>query len=89
MGSTSEEVNREVPFKGLNWFFDHCETVTDQNLERIKALGGGIAIQHRMPVSRWVAGGRPVRASALGSSLWRTWPELSVPWPRQPGGPAP
>jgi predicted amidohydrolase YtcJ len=34
--------------QGLNWFFDHCETVTDRNLERIKALGGGIAIQHRM-----------------------------------------
>jgi len=43
-----EEVNREVPFDGLNWFFDHCETVSDKNLERIKALGGGIAIQHRM-----------------------------------------
>jgi hypothetical protein len=43
-----EEVNRDIPFKGLNWFFDHCETVTDKNLERIKALGGGIAIQHRM-----------------------------------------
>jgi predicted amidohydrolase YtcJ len=43
-----EEVNREVPFKGLNWFFDHCETISDRNLERVKALGGGIAIQHRM-----------------------------------------
>jgi predicted amidohydrolase YtcJ len=43
-----EEVNRDVPFKGLNWFFDHCETVSDKNLERIKALGGGIAVQHRM-----------------------------------------
>jgi predicted amidohydrolase YtcJ len=43
-----EEVNREVPFKGLNWFFDHCETITDRNLERVKTLGGGIAIQHRM-----------------------------------------
>ncbi|MBI3869173.1 MAG: amidohydrolase [Verrucomicrobia bacterium] len=43
-----EEVNRDVPFTGLNWFFDHCETVSDKNLERIKALGGGIAIQHRM-----------------------------------------
>ena len=32
----------------LHWFFDHAETVTDRNLERIKALGGGIAIQHRM-----------------------------------------
>jgi predicted amidohydrolase YtcJ len=43
-----EEVNREVPFEGLNWFFDHCETVSDLNLERIRALGGGIAVQHRM-----------------------------------------
>ncbi len=43
-----EQVNRDFPFKGLNWFFDHCETITDRNLERVKALGGGIAIQHRM-----------------------------------------
>ena len=43
-----EEVNREVPLQGLNWFFDHAETVTDRNLERILALGGGIAVQHRM-----------------------------------------
>jgi hypothetical protein len=43
-----EEVNREVPFQGPNWFFDHCETISDRNLERVKALGGGIAIQHRM-----------------------------------------
>jgi predicted amidohydrolase YtcJ len=31
-----------------HWFFDHCETIGDKNLDRIKALGGGIAIQHRM-----------------------------------------
>jgi predicted amidohydrolase YtcJ len=43
-----EAVNREIPFDGLHWFFDHAETVSDRNLERIKALGGGIAIQHRM-----------------------------------------
>src|SRR5438552_6247263 len=43
-----EEVNRDVPFQGLNWFFDHCETISDRNLERVRALGGGIAIQHRM-----------------------------------------
>ena len=43
-----EAVNREIPFDGLRWFFDHAETVTDRNLDRIKALGGGIAVQHRM-----------------------------------------
>jgi len=43
-----EEVNRAVPFSDVHWFFDHCETISDRNIERIKALGGGIAIQHRM-----------------------------------------
>lgn len=43
-----EAVNRDVPFNGLRWFFDHAETVSERNLERIKALGGGIAVQHRM-----------------------------------------
>jgi len=43
-----EAVNKEVPFNGLRWFFDHAETVTERNLERIKALNGGIAVQHRM-----------------------------------------
>ena len=43
-----ESVNREVPFDGLHWFFDHAETITPQNIERVKVLGGGIAVQHRM-----------------------------------------
>ncbi len=43
-----EEVNREVPFSGTKWFFDHCETISDRSLERVKVLGGGIAIQDRM-----------------------------------------
>jgi len=43
-----EAVNRGVPFNGLRWFFDHAETITERNLERVKALGGGIAVQHRM-----------------------------------------
>lgn len=43
-----EEINKETPLNGLLWFFDHAETVSEKNLLRIKALGGGIAIQHRM-----------------------------------------
>ena len=43
-----EQVNREVPLAGLNWFFDHCETISDKSIDRIAALGGGIAVQHRM-----------------------------------------
>ena len=43
-----EQVNREVPFDGLHWIVDHAETISPRNIERVRALGGGIAIQHRM-----------------------------------------
>lgn len=43
-----EDINKDTPLNGLLWFFDHAETVSVENLQRIKALGGGIAIQHRM-----------------------------------------
>jgi predicted amidohydrolase YtcJ len=43
-----ERVAQDIPLKGLNWFFDHAETISDQSIERIAALGGGIAVQHRM-----------------------------------------
>lgn len=43
-----ERVARDIPLDGINWFFDHAETISDQSIDRIAALGGGIAVQHRM-----------------------------------------
>ncbi|WP_394442493.1 amidohydrolase (plasmid) [Sphingobium naphthae] len=43
-----EKVHRDIPLTGLNWFFDHAETISERNIDRIAALGGGIAVQHRM-----------------------------------------
>jgi predicted amidohydrolase YtcJ len=43
-----EKVNQDIPLEGIHWFFDHAETVSDRSIERIAALGGGIAVQHRM-----------------------------------------
>lgn len=43
-----ERVDRDVPLAGLGWFFDHAETISARNIDRVKALGGGIAIQNRM-----------------------------------------
>ena len=43
-----EKVNKDIPFTGINWFFDHAETISERNIDRIAALGGGIAVQHRM-----------------------------------------
>jgi predicted amidohydrolase YtcJ len=43
-----EKVNQDMPLDGLHWFFDHAETISDRSIDRIAALGGGIAVQHRM-----------------------------------------
>lgn len=43
-----EKVNRDIPLEGIHWFFDHAETVSAKSIDRIAALGGGIAFQHRM-----------------------------------------
>jgi predicted amidohydrolase YtcJ len=43
-----ERVNQDIPLEGLHWFFDHAETISDESIDRIAALGGGIAVQHRM-----------------------------------------
>lgn len=43
-----EKVHRELPIDQLHWMIDHAETVSQKSLERIAAMGGGVAIQHRM-----------------------------------------
>src|SRR3546814_8304551 len=42
-----ERVNQKQPFK-TRFILDHAETISDRNIERVKALGGGIATHHRM-----------------------------------------
>ncbi|TQV78032.1 amidohydrolase [Exilibacterium tricleocarpae] len=42
-----ERVNGKKPFE-TRFIIDHAETIGPRNIERIKALGGGIATQHRM-----------------------------------------
>ncbi|MBT9382957.1 amidohydrolase [Pseudooceanicola sp. CBS1P-1] len=42
-----ERVTGGTPFR-TRFIIDHAETVSARNIERIKALGGGIATQHRM-----------------------------------------
>ena len=43
-----EQVHRDTPIDGLHWFFDHAETISERSMDRIAALGGGVAVQHRM-----------------------------------------
>ena len=43
-----EKVKREQGRFAPRWAIDHAETVADEELRRIKSMGGGIAIQDRM-----------------------------------------
>lgn len=43
-----ESANKEHPLNGLHWAIDHAETISGSNMDRIRALGGGIAIQARL-----------------------------------------
>lgn len=43
-----EKINQQLPLSRVRWAFDHAETISDKNLARVKALGGGFAIQGRM-----------------------------------------
>lgn len=74
-----EEVNRETPLEGLHWFLDHCETISDRNIERVKALGGGIAIQHRMAFQGEYFVNRYGKAAAERTPPVRRMLEMGVP----------
>lgn len=43
-----DEINKQVPLASVCWFLDHVETISDENLAKVKALGGAVAIQDRM-----------------------------------------
>jgi hypothetical protein len=74
-----EEVNREIPFDGLHWMFDHCETISDRNIERVKALGGGIAVQSRMAFQGEYFVNRYGAAQASRTPPIRRMLEMGVP----------
>ncbi|MBO9634898.1 MAG: amidohydrolase [Chitinophagaceae bacterium] len=43
-----ENVNRQTPLDGLRWAIEHAETISPENIERVKKLGGGIALDDKM-----------------------------------------
>jgi predicted amidohydrolase YtcJ len=43
-----EEVVKTTPLDGMRFGIEHAETISDENIERIKKLGGGIALDNKM-----------------------------------------
>ncbi|RYX85991.1 amidohydrolase [bacterium] len=74
-----ERVEKEVPFDGIHWFIDHAETVSQRNVERVKALGGGFAIQCRMAFQGEYFVDRYGAQKAEQSPPMRYMRELNVP----------
>jgi predicted amidohydrolase YtcJ len=77
--SVFERVNRDVPLRGLHWFIDHAETISDRNLERVRALEGGIAIQHRMAFQGEYFSARYGKDAARRTPPIRRMLELGLP----------
>jgi predicted amidohydrolase YtcJ len=74
-----EGVNREVPLASMRWFLDHCETISERNLMRLKALGGGISVQHRMAFQGEYFVERYGAAAARRTPPIRRMRELGIP----------
>lgn len=43
-----EKVNETTPLDGMRWSIEHAETITPENMERVRKLGGGIALDDKM-----------------------------------------
>jgi predicted amidohydrolase YtcJ len=43
-----EKLNEKTPLQGLRWSIEHAETISPANISRVKALGGGIALDTKM-----------------------------------------
>ena len=43
-----EKLNQKMPIDGLRWSLEHAETISPANIARVKALGGGIALDAKM-----------------------------------------
>jgi predicted amidohydrolase YtcJ len=43
-----EKVNQQTPLDGLRWSIEHAETISPENIARVKALGGGVALDDKM-----------------------------------------
>ena len=74
-----ERINQIAPLDDLHWFLDHCETISDRNLERVRALGGGIAVQHRMAFQGEYFVGRYGAAKAERTPPIRRMMEMGIP----------
>jgi predicted amidohydrolase YtcJ len=74
-----EQVKREQGRFAPRWAIDHAETAREEDLLRIRALGGGIAIQNRMAFAGELFVERYGREAARHAPPVRRMLELGIP----------
>src|SRR5688572_1809658 len=74
-----ENVNRKTPFDRLRWSIEHAETITPKNIERVKKLGGGIALDDKMALHGDAFIKTYNREKALQTPLLRKMVDSNVP----------
>ncbi|MFE4540928.1 amidohydrolase [Streptomyces scopuliridis] len=45
-----EKVNQQAPLDGLRWSIEHAETISPENIARVRKLGGAVALDGKMAV---------------------------------------
>lgn len=66
-------------FDGIRWAIDHAETIREDDIERIRAMGGGIAIQSRMAFAGEYFAGRYGEEAAAQAPPIRAMLDAGVP----------
>jgi predicted amidohydrolase YtcJ len=74
-----EKLNERVPLDGLRWSLEHAETITPEHIERVKKLGGGIALDHKMALHGDAFIRTHGREEALHTPRLRTLVESGIP----------
>ncbi len=73
-----EEVNREIPFDGLHWFFDHCETISEG--EYFVDRYGHQRAERTPPIRRMLELDVPVGAGTDATRVSSYNPFVSLYW---------
>jgi hypothetical protein len=74
-----EKVIQQTPLDGLRWGIEHAETITPENIERVKKLGGGIALDDKMALHGDAFIKTYNREKALQTPLLRKMADSGVP----------
>jgi predicted amidohydrolase YtcJ len=74
-----ERVNKKTPLDGLRWSIEHAETITPKNIERVKRLGGGIALDDKMALHGDAFAKTYSKAKALQTPSLRRLVDSGIP----------